>query len=84
MVWLSLRCDFPQAFAGIACVLPSYLACGHYLGVCLFHAYFKRITDIKHHKIQNIIQLTLNKLSGNLQQNKNKNLVVINLCVPCM
>ena len=23
VVWLSLRCDFPQAF-GIACVLPSY------------------------------------------------------------
>ena len=23
MVWLSLRCDFPQDF-GIACVLPSY------------------------------------------------------------
>ena len=22
-VWLSLRCDFPQAF-GIACALPSY------------------------------------------------------------
>ena len=23
MLWLSLRCDFPQAF-GVACVLPSY------------------------------------------------------------
>ena len=62
-------------------ILFSYLACMHYLVVWLFHAYLKWNSDIKHHKTENIIQLTLNKLLGNVQKNKNKTLVVINLCV---